>query len=343
MIPKNKKDLLVSLIIPAYNVSNRIDKLINSLMCQNYKNVEIIIVDNNSTDNTFEILKKYEIKYKNICVLKEEKQGPNYARLKGFLKSKGDYIFFVDADDFIEENALNNFIACINKTDADIVVGDYLELTENYKIIRRMFGAPNKTFNLKKFKETLLYKPTLCNKLIKRELIDTESFIFTSVAEDIIISLPAMARAKNIRYIPVIVYNYVINNNGLSHKINIEKLSTFRLAMAALRYIFIKNDLYNKYKEEIEFIIITHSLYRLFESELLIKREERKIIRADLLGFLNIFDYKNNKYFKKSNIYKLVNFFVRNKFLYNLFLSRIFINLLFNNKIFNKILKKLDK
>lgn len=340
---KKEENLLISIIIPAYNISRKIDKLVSSLVTQNYKNIEIIIVDNNSKDDTLDILKIYESKYKNIHVLTEEKQGPNYARLKGFLNSKGDYIFFVDADDIVEENAINNFVTCIRKTNADIVIGDYFELDEKFKIIKRMYGAPNTEENLKNNKEYLLYKPTLCTKLIKRNLVDKNSFIFTFIAEDINISLVAMAKATNIRHINSIVYNYVISNNGLSHTVSFNKLKEVIPSLEFLKNNFIKNNLYNEYKEELNYIILTHSLYRIFESELLEKKEERNIIRNEILNFINKIDYKNNKYYKKSNIYKLVNLFVKNNILYNFLLSRFFIKLLFNNKLFNKILKKLDK
>lgn len=343
MKENEKQKLLISIIIPAYNVSNKIDKLIDSLTLQEYQNIEIIIVDNNSKDETLNILKNYAKKYKNIYVLTEEKQGPNYARLKGFLHSKGDYILFVDSDDFIMKDTISSFVNCILKTKAEIVIGDYLELSNDYKILKKMYGAPNKNGNLKNDKEILLYKPTLCNKLIKKELIKEDSFIFTSIAEDINISLIALAKANDIRYIKKPVYNYVINDNGLSHTVNFNRLNEVENSLIFLKNNFVKNELYDKYKDELNFIIITHSLYRIFESELLNKKEERNIIRNNLIEFIDKIDYKNNKYYKKSKIYKLVNLFARNNFLYNLFLSRIFINLLFKNKLFNKILKKLDK
>ncbi len=340
---KNTDNIFISIIIPAYNVSHKIDKLINSLIIQKYKNIEIIIVDNNSNDNTLNILREYSKKYKNIKVLSENKQGPNYARKKGFDNSKGNYIYFIDADDFLEKDTISSFIKCIEKTNADIVIGDYLELYENYKIIKRMCGGPNTKDNLKGNKEILLYKPSLCIKLIKKELISEESFVFTSIGEDINISLLALAKANNIRHIPKVVYNYVVSNNGLSHKVNFEKLIESNDALNHLLDNFINNNLYNEYKEEIDYILLTHTLYRAFEGELLSNKKERKILRDRTIIFLKNLDYKNNKYYKKSKVYKLVNYFVNSKFLYNLFINRLFIKLLFKNKLFNKILKKLDK
>ncbi len=338
-----KKEILVSILIPAYNVSNKIDRLIESLNSQDYKNIEIIIVDNNSTDDTLKILKNHSRKYKNIKILSEKNQGPNYARKKAFDNSKGAYVYFVDADDFLEKSSISHFVKCIKETNADVVLADYNELDENYKFIKRMYGGPNTKINLKQEKNILLYKPSLCIKLIKRELITEDSFVFTYIGEDINISLLALAKAQNIRHIPKVVYNYVIGRNGLSHKVNFEKLNESFVSLKHLLNNFINYNLYDKYKEEIDYIILTHTLYRTFESELLNDKKERNVIRGKTINLLKDMDYKNNKYYKKSKVYKLVNYFIGSEFLYNLFISRFFIKLLYTNKFFNNILKKLDK
>lgn len=99
--------ILVSIIIPCYNVEDYVGECLDSALAQIYRPIEIIAVDNNSTDKTLEILKKYEQKYPDlITVLEEEKQGAPAARNKGMTIAKGEWLQFLDADDILLPNKL---------------------------------------------------------------------------------------------------------------------------------------------------------------------------------------------------------------------------------------------
>lgn len=94
---------MLSVIVPIYNASMYLEQCIESILRQSYKNIELILVDNNSTDNSLLICKDYENKDSRVCVLEEKKTGPFYARKKGVMAASGEYITFVDADDFIAD------------------------------------------------------------------------------------------------------------------------------------------------------------------------------------------------------------------------------------------------
>lgn len=328
------KEVLISIIIPVYNVESKINKLLDSLCRLKNKDIEIILIDNNSVDNSLNIINEYSKKDKRSKVYKEKKAGANYARYLGFTKCNGKYVYFIDSDDYIETDNINKVLDILRKKDVDILIGNYNELDSNYNFIKIMncFGKDN----------ILLYKPCLWNKIFKKELIKKDSFIFTSIGEDMYLTLPIIASSNKIEYFNKPIYNYIKNINGLSSKNSYELLNDSLKSLKLLKEKFIKNNLYNKNYEEINYVLITHSLYRAFKGILLDKKDKNKI-RDKVLSFLNELDYKNNKYYKKSMIYKLVMFLIKFKFLYNFILTRFMVYLLFNNKIFNKILKKIDK
>ena len=111
---------LISIIIPAYNIEDYIGTCLDSLLKQTYKNLEIIVVDDGSSDNTGKIVDEYTIKYKNIKVIHKKNAGVSAARNSGLDLASGDYIGFVDGDDTVDEEMFEILINNAIKYDADI-------------------------------------------------------------------------------------------------------------------------------------------------------------------------------------------------------------------------------
>ena len=116
---------LVSVIIPVYNAEKYIRKCLESVICQSYDSFEIIVVDDGSTDSTNVILKNYVRKYSYIKLIESENHGQGYARNLALQKAKGEYIFFLDADDFIERDTLKLCVNKLNGEKSDFVVMDW--------------------------------------------------------------------------------------------------------------------------------------------------------------------------------------------------------------------------
>ena len=110
----------VSIIVTVYNTEKYIEQCINSLIIQTYKNIEIILIDGGSTDNTPEICRNYESKYENIKLVHKENEGVSAARNRGVAEATGDYIFFVDGDDWIENNTIEALVWLEEENEADI-------------------------------------------------------------------------------------------------------------------------------------------------------------------------------------------------------------------------------
>ena len=165
----------------------------------------------------------------------------------------------------------------------------------------------------------------------------------TSIGEDMVLTFNIMAEAKNIRYLDFYVYNYILADDGLSSLVKINHLLQMKDTAKNLIETFKKNNKYDKYKEEVDYVIITHMLYRAFRGMLLKDKNERAELRKTTMEFLDTIEVKDNKYYKKSFVYKRVKKVVYSKFWYNSHFMRWCVKLLFTNRIFNKILKKLDK
>ena len=114
----------VSIIVPIYNVEKYIEKCIKSLISQTYCNIEILLINDESTDNSQTICKKYEREDKRIGFYNKKHEGLSEARNYGIQHSKGNYILFVDADDYIESNTIEILLSEMQKENLDIIAGN---------------------------------------------------------------------------------------------------------------------------------------------------------------------------------------------------------------------------
>ena len=139
---------LVSILIPLYNSEKYISETIESCLNQTYKNVEIIIVDDGSTDNSLKIAKTFETKYNNIFVFTQKNKGAPAARNKAFEYSKGEYIQYLDADDLLSKNKIEKQLKILKKNDINIIIsGKWEKFTNNINEIK-LSNRPNyKNYN----------------------------------------------------------------------------------------------------------------------------------------------------------------------------------------------------
>ena len=148
MSKTHKKE--VSIIIPAYNVENYIDDCLESVLNQTYKDYEIIIVNDGSTDSTLDILRKYEKKYEFIKVIDNSNHGQGYERNLALKEANGEYIFFLDSDDFIEPVTLEVAVNKIKEDKSDFVVFDWKYYSNSKKTYT--YSSKEEFFNKKYLK-----------------------------------------------------------------------------------------------------------------------------------------------------------------------------------------------
>lgn len=201
----------VSIIVPIYNAEEYISKCIESLINQTYKNLEIILLNDGSKDNTDSIIKSY--KDKRIKYIKKENTGIGNTRNLGIASSTGDYLMFVDSDDFIELNCVEELLKVVEKKSCDLVVSDYfLDTTTTYEI-----KFPYKASCIKD-DPSLITKINLgpCNKLYKKELFNNSDskFIENKKYEDAPFVVSMLCSAKKIGFTNTCLFHYVIKKSG---------------------------------------------------------------------------------------------------------------------------------
>ena len=169
----------VSIIVPVYNTSKYLSRCIDSLLSQTLKEIEIIVVNDGSTDDSLQILRKYQALNPNkIYVYNTENEGVSHARNYGVTKSSGQYLWFVDSDDCVEPNACEVLFEKANKDNNDLVLFSRYDVNgeTGEKIGNRTFHY-NQNFTIReKPYELLKLSPFPWNKFIKKELFDGIEF-----------------------------------------------------------------------------------------------------------------------------------------------------------------------
>lgn len=208
---------MISVIIPAYNAEKYIIECLDSIKNQTYKNIEIIVVDDGSTDNTFEVVQNYSKNLNNILLFHQENGGVCAARNKGLDLATGQYVMFVDADDFIPSDAIETLYNDIIKNDADMAVGRMFSDSEDITTSGSLEVWQDKQGLINGLEDN----PSLygcCAKLYKKSLIQDIRFVEgKKVHEDgyfvflTLIKLPTIAVRDKCTYI----YRY--NPESASH------------------------------------------------------------------------------------------------------------------------------
>lgn len=214
------KEYLLSVIVPVYNARHTIRRCIESIQKQKYENLEIILVDDGSTDDSYLICQNYAELDNRIHIVQKENGGAASARNTGLQVAQGDILAFVDSDDYIDESMYSSMIDFLVKEELDIVVcGRIDEYPDNSKIInfqiqnKVIFSSINAICNILTWKN-MDFSP--CDKIFKRELFDAVFFPDGKRSEDIITIAELVLKAKNIGHIGEAYYHYCHRDNSCS-------------------------------------------------------------------------------------------------------------------------------
>lgn len=215
----------ISVIIPTFNCRNYLDQGISSLLGQSLRQFDIIVVDDESTDGTFELAKRYPVKYDNITVLKQPHQFAGVARNRGLEIAQGDYVIFLDGDDYFEPTLLEDAYTAITKADADICVFGAYQLNDKTGEVKPMNNAcrvdlcPNApTFNRHTNPDNIFCftTPAPWTKMFKRSFIEEHHLRFqdTRSANDLRFVFTALATADRITVIDKKLVTYRRQNSS---------------------------------------------------------------------------------------------------------------------------------
>lgn len=253
----------ISIIIPVYNSEKYLDKCLTSLINQTHKNIEIIAVNDGSTDNSEKILKQYQKQCPDIIkIYTWENHGIGATRNKGLELATGDYIGFVDSDDYVEVNMYSELLKRIKETNSEAAICNIQKFNNKGKC-----GEIITSSDLEKF--SLLENPNMvnkidygpCNKIFKKEIFSGLEFSIKYKYEDLIPVFMALLKAKKITICNKLLYNYYINDTGETQTVNERNIDMY----------CILNELLNnckKYKTNKDFWkeLEHFSVYRIYEN-----------------------------------------------------------------------------
>ena len=222
IVKKDKVDISISVIVPVYNAEKYLKTCLDSLISQTYTNFEVLCVDDGSTDHSLNILRFYEKKDNRIKVFTQENAGPAAARNKALQYATGDYISFVDADDYLLENAFKILVEVAGeKENWDLIIFGGNVIGEKNDYIADKLTTSFKTYINNKVDEVVFKekaaRPFLWLHFIKRKILEEPSILRfdeeLNLGEDQIFQFGYIPRAKNVIVLDSKLYNYRIEKN----------------------------------------------------------------------------------------------------------------------------------
>lgn len=233
---------MVSIIITAYNVEVYLQQTVESCMNQTFKDIEIIIVEDCSTDSTPLIIEELMKKDERIRLVQNDKNyGAGQSRRNGLDNAKGDYFLLLDGDDWIESNFIETLYNTAIETDADIVSGGIKVLRENGAYDITSYGnCVTEGYDkvIKFWKERIVF---MNNKLIRTSLHNLVPYCTRRFVEDTPVIIPMLYFANKVVYVDNVGYNYRMQEESLTHKATPLKWAIYR-ALCALDLIAFFNN-----------------------------------------------------------------------------------------------------
>ena len=266
----------VSVIVPIYNVEKYLEKCINSLLSQTLEDIQIILVNDGSKDNSGNIAKEYEKNNKNrIIYVEKENGGLSDARNYGLKYATGDFIAFLDSDDYIEKNAYEEMYNKAIEENADYVECDFIWEFPNKIRVDKQYPYKNK-------KEMLSFVRVVAwNKLIKRQLITDNNLEFPKGLryEDVEFTYKLIPFVNKFAYVDKPFIHYVQREGSIANVQNERTAEIFTVLDNVIEF-YKKNNIYEKYRDELEY---NYARYLLCSSLKRMCKIKDKTIREKLL------------------------------------------------------------
>ncbi len=230
-------EIAVSVIVPVYNVEKYLSRCIDSILNQTLKNIEIILIDDGSIDESLSICREYEQHNDNIMVFHQDNMGLTAVRRKGLSLAKGEYTIFVDSDDYILENTCEEMYTYCKENNLKLLIADYFLIKDNAcKIIKGFLGNE---FSIKNFYESIspgyVWNKMYHNSLFERMKVN----INVNQAEDICMMLPLLSTLKDneVGYVSKPFYFYSVRDDSNSNSKLFAQNGSIEEYLHAISYI----------------------------------------------------------------------------------------------------------
>lgn len=251
----------ISVIIIAYNIEEYIERCLKSVLMQSLSEIEIIIINDGSTDNTLKIINELVINDNRVKIINKKNSGIIEARKSGIEIASGEYILFVDGDDWLELNACDRLYEIATENNLDLIIYNafwvYKDKKDSYSIIKN-----KESIKLDPLKNLFLGKiiPAMWGKLIKREFLNKFNIDYPnkiSYGEDLATVSSWLINKPKIDILNECLYNYYQRENSITNMVS----NKFLDIIEAINFIELQlkeKNIYDKYKKEFEYMLYNH-------------------------------------------------------------------------------------
>lgn len=313
---------LISVIVPIYKVEKYLDRCIQSIINQTYKNLEIILVDDGSPDNCPKMCDEWAKKDKRIKVIHKENGGLSDARNNGIETSNGEYLTFIDSDDYVDQEYVLSMVKRILNDNSDMVISSHKVIFDNGNIIDK---ATNERccLNSETILERMLYDNGIdvsaWAKLYKKSLFDDIKFPIKRLYEDSATTYKLIDKSSKISINYISNYNYIIRNNSISQcDFNLKKMDLILSTEEMCSFISSKYPKLEKacnrrlmyaYLSTLSQLALSNTRFKNVEKKLMnyiktnrkIVLKDKKIPKRDRLGLIStMFGFKFYKFIWRS-------------------------------------------
>ncbi|WP_216696880.1 glycosyltransferase family 2 protein [Anaerostipes faecalis] len=316
---------LISVIVPVYNVEQWLERCIESICRQSYHNLQIILVDDGSTDNSGKICDRFALTDSRVLVIHKKNGGLSDARNAGMLQAKGEYISFVDSDDWLESLFYENLFFVIQKYDCDIVGCEYQKKKEQILETTDISNISEQVFDRTSAMSALIdnrIQQVVWNKLYKQKIIEDIFFKKGKYHEDEFWSYQVFARAKTYVSIDYIGYNYFQRENSImGEEYSLKRLDAVEAKVERQNFLNSHfSELVVKGKINLIFTCLYHGQLSL---TYLPKNEQKKALKY-LKSIIEQFRVNGKETKDLSFSHKIWLFLAKNQFLFACILRNLF-------------------
>ena len=293
----------VSIVVPVYNSEKTLVKCLDSILNQTYKNIEVLCINDGSIDSSLKILNEYQKKDKRIIIINQKQnRGVSYTKNHGIKKASGDYICFVDSDDYIDNKMIEKMYLFSIENKLDIVKCNYTNYIDDRKY-NVSLSYKNKTIlNDNKSKNEFIDKlisgeiPGYLQLIMIRSDIIKNNNIYINknlnFLEDLLFYMELIRNSNRIGILNESLYNYINNKNGLTFSLNNKKIESRISGIICCNNEIKKMNILNKYQEK---ILDTKSVYMLIHSFMELYMIKDKNIKEYIDDNIEIFKNANEQ------------------------------------------------
>lgn len=285
----------VSVIIPVYNLENLIERCLNSVINQTYSNVEIILIDDGSVDESAAIIKRLKKNNKNIIYKYKNNGGQASARNLGLKICTGKYVMFVDGDDWIEKDMIEEMMSCFSDDNYDLVICDFYKDYQSGSVYGHTIehNYENEKTNL------ILSRPGPCFKIYRKSFFGDNFFLENVIFEDLAIIPYINSLVKKYHYIKKAFYHYYIRDNSTMQATSFSNKEYD--VFSALDHL--SNKISDEFNCELEYLHIMHLLYSSYLRVIKHKLKETREIRKRISDVMKekYPNWRHNRYYKDNN------------------------------------------